>query len=287
MANRFKAEVAGLNLRLHPHSPTRYRELWKAAFSRKKIIKMRGDRSGLITVLSRISDDSEYVNGVLSTFLEIDWDGTWLDTNTLAEAKDDEVAKISVPDNLRPNAMNFYFRFDIKNHEIIFEHYGSGHRLTINSALNFFSNLFRDVKLKKEFGDVKITIIQNKGSIDKIFSIPRITNIEVYIERPNSDIWDGDFEELAEEHLEDKNARSMTVIYKSEPGLGIERDDDLDALVRTSIRNGRTVAKGYGPNGHETVTTDEFPKIMQGKFDPEFASDSTAFQHLADQFRRR
>ena len=287
MAQKMKVEAGALNVRTHPHDADTYRELFRAAFALKQPIKLRGDRHGMITTLQRVGLTDDLVRGVLTTFLELDLEGAWLNTETLTEASDNERDEIVVPDYLRPNLMTFYFAFDVVRHEIIFEHYTDGRRLTHNSALAFFSGLFSDERISRRFGDVKVTVVQRKGSVDRVFSIPRITEIEVYVERPNADIWDGGFEETAEEHLEDKRARSMLVRYKAERGQGIRRDDDLDALVRTSIRNGRTVARGYGAEGHMVVTTDTYPRVEQERYDPDAMSDDQAFESLIARFRRR
>ncbi len=285
MARRLKAEVGGLNIRIHPHSEERYRALFRSLFDLKKISSIRGDRSGLITSLTRIGREDRYIEGVITTFLDFDLDGDWLNTDTMQEASDNDRQLISVPEHLRPNIKSFYFRFDVVNHELVFDHYGSGNRLTHQSAYTFFHDLTSDDRIREIFGDVKVSIIQSKGTIDKIFSMPRITDIEIYIERPNSDLWGGDFEEQAEEHLEDKNARSMTVIYKAERGEGISRDEDLDKLIRTSIKNGKTIARGYGINGHEVINTGKYPKVIQDKFDQDAFNGFEMFRRLADRFR--
>lgn len=287
MAQRMKAEAAGLNVRTHPHDADTYKELCRAAFGLKKSIRIRGERSGIITSLHRIDAETDLVRGVLTTFLELDLEGAWLDTETLEEASDEAVESIIIPENLRPNMMAFYFAFDLVNHEIIFEHYGTGKRLSHVAAHTFFSRLFKDKRIARRFGDVKVTVIKSRGSIDRLFSIPRITDIEIYIEKPNSDFWEGSFEQNTEEHLEDKHARSMTVAYKAERGRSLQRDDDLDALLRTSIRNGRAVAKGYGDDGHMIVTTDSYPRVEQERYDPDLRSDSQAFDELVTRFRRR
>lgn len=287
MAQRMKIEAGALNVRIHPHTKDEYRELFLAAFGLKKAVKIRGSRSGIITSLHRVARDQNVIKGVITTFIDLDLKGSWLNTETLETASDDDIEEITVPDNLRPNLMAFYFAFDVNRHELIFEHYGNGNRLSHRSALTFFSRLFLDRKIVRRFGDVKVTIVQSKGSVDRIFSIPRITELDVYIERPNADVWDDGFEENAEEHLEEKRARSMLVRYKAERGGGIRRDDDLDALVRTSIRNGRSVAKGYGEDGHMTVTTDSFPRVEQERYDPEVINNGQAFDRLLELFRRR
>ncbi len=287
MARRLKLEVGAINIRLHPHSEDLYRNLFQRLFELRRVANIRGDRSGLITSLGRSRTDSAYINGVITTFLEFDSDGKWFNTDTLEEASTNELRQINIPENLRPNSRSYLFRFDVENHEMIFEHYANGHRFSHSSALSFIKDLVADERISSEFGDVKATIVQSRGSIDRIFSISRITDIEIYIEKPNADLWGADFEEQAEEHLDDKNARSMTVSYKAEQGLGISRDEDLGRLIRASIRNGRTVAKGYGDSGHEVVTTDRFPKVVQDKYDEDEMSQPQMFESLANSFRRR
>lgn len=281
MARQHKMEIGGLNVRVHPHEDGAYDELIGKLYDLKKVAKIHGDRFGLITMLDRSEENKGMVYGVLSTFLEIEIDGDWFNTETMDEASANDIRKIRIPENLHPNLKTFRFAFNTKRHELIFEHYSEGDRLTHNSALNFFRNLADDRRIQKRFGDVKITVVTDRATVDRIFQIPRITDLDILIEKPNSDLWDANFEE----HLEDKNARSMNVHYKAERGQGIQRDEDLNALLNASINNGRSIAKGYGPEGHVTISTDSFPKVVQEKYEPEVAPVSV-FKRLANSFRR-
>lgn len=278
-------EIGGLNIRVHPHDNNVYIELISRLYDLKKIAKIHGDRFGLITMLDRNDESEGIVYGVLSTFLEIEIDGDWFNTETMDEASANDIQQIQIPRNLYPNLKTFRFAFNINRHELIFEHYSEGDRLTHHSALNFFRNLTNDRRIQNRFGDVKISVITDRGTVDRIFSIPRITDLDILIEKPNSDLWGADFEEIAEEHLDDKNARSMNVRYKAERGGGIQRDEDLNALLQASINNGRSVAKGYGPDGHMTVSTDNYPRVVQEKYEPEVAPVSV-FRRLSRSFRR-
>ncbi|MBA4090506.1 MAG: hypothetical protein C0494_07945 [Sphingobium sp.] len=283
MPRRQKIEISGLNIKVHPHDEDTYTSLMESLYALKKVTKIHGDRYGLITLVSKIEDN--FMFGILSTFLEIEIDGDWFNTDTMEEATDNDVSSISIPDYLHPNLKVFRFMFNTSRHELIFEHYSDGDRLTHNSALTFFRNLTSDRSIKKKFGKIDISVIKEKGSIDRIFSIPRITDLDILIEKPNSDLWGEDFEEQAEEHLEDKNARSMNVSYKAERGLGIQRDEDLDSLIRASMNNGRSIAKGYGDDGHMIVSTDDYPKVVQEMYSQD-ADSGTVFRRIARAFRR-
>lgn len=285
MARRHKLEIGGINIKAHPHSAEIYRDLMDLLYSLKKVVKIRGDRFGLITMVDYSDDDEDFIYGVLSTFIAIELDGDWFNAQTMGEASSNDIKAIRIPDYLHPNLKTFRFAFNVRNHELIFEHYSEGDRLTHASALSFFQSLTRDKKVLDQFGKVTCSIITEKGNVDRIFSIPRITDLSIFIEKPNSDLWGEDFEEQAEEHLSDKNARSMSVEYKAVSGQGIKRDEDLDALIRASSNNGRSVAKGYGPEGHMTVSTDRFPKVVQELYEPE-VEPGLIFRRLARAFRR-
>lgn len=279
-------EIGGLNVRVHPHEDINvYRRLIDRMYEIRKVAKVFGDRFGLITALEYGDQDENLVFGVLSTFLEVEMTGEWFNSATMDEATENDIRSIRIPENLHPNLKSFRFAFNTQRHELVFEHYSQGERLTHNSALNFFRNLATDRRVQDTFGEVKITIVKDRASVDQIFSIPRITELDILVEKPNADLWGADFEEHLEENLEDKNARSMNVRYKAEQGGGIIRDADLNALLSASINNGRTVAKGYGPDGHMKVSTDEFPRVNQEKYDQEIAP-ITVFKRMARAFRR-
>jgi Domain of unknown function (DUF4747) len=285
MGKRQKLEIGGLNIKVHPHEDGAYGDLIDLAYKIRKIAKVYGDRYGLITMLDRSDGEGDMAYGVMSTFLELEMGGEWFNTSTMDEASENDIRQIVIPENLRPNLKTFRFAFNLKRHELIFEHYSEGDRLTHASALNFFRNVFTDKRIQKKFGNVMVSTIMDRGGIEQIFSIPRITELNIYIEKPNSDLWGDDFEEHFEEHLEDKGARSMDLSYRAEPGMGITRDEDLDRLIRASLNNGRASAKGYGPEGHMKVSTEKFPRVVQEKYEDSIAP-SVVFRRLASRFRR-
>jgi hypothetical protein len=54
----------------------------------------------------------------------------------------------------------------------------------------------------REFGEAKISIVQDEASLERMFGIKRIKEIEITIIKPNTDVFDDDFEKNIEKHLE-------------------------------------------------------------------------------------
>ena len=51
MARQIKIESGVLNIRMHPHSGEKYVDLLKFVYGRKNIVKLRGDRHAMISLL--------------------------------------------------------------------------------------------------------------------------------------------------------------------------------------------------------------------------------------------
>jgi hypothetical protein len=281
MARRVKIEIGALNIRIHPHPEGTYERFIKAIYKAKQPIRLRGDRTAVIRSLISRPDSDDHVQGVISTYLDIDIDQPWFNDSTFDEATEEDLENVSLPRHLHPNVHSFLFILDTKNHKIYFEKYAKGRVLTPQSALKFFEDSANLDVIKSEFGNAKITLVQSSFGLNEVFKIDRVTEVRVFIEKPN-DIWPDDFEE----HLGQKNARSVTVTYKSDPGEGIVRDQELDELTETSLENGYTEVSGYGATGHQTFSTRSFPKTAQDKFDQDSYTEVSMIKSLIAKFKK-
>ena len=97
MARKIKISAGVLNIRLHPHTPKLYAEFLNDIYKLKQPIKLRGDRHGMISLLNRSEADDGIFTGVITTFLDIDFDGTWFNTAELKEATDEQISKVAIP----------------------------------------------------------------------------------------------------------------------------------------------------------------------------------------------
>ena len=156
----------------------------------------------MISMLDRSESDQGVISGILTTFIKLDDGGTWFNTEQLTEATEAQISSVNIPPNLYPNSSTFYFYFDTIQHKLYFQTYSRGKILTPISAFKFFSALSRDLEIMREFGEAKISIVQDEASLERMFGIKRIKEIAITIIKPNTDVFDDDFEKNIEKHLE-------------------------------------------------------------------------------------
>lgn len=277
MARKIKISASSLNIRLHPHNPEIYIQ-WLDNLYRKRIIsQVYGDRYGMLSSLDRSKSDNGFLSGIITTFVKFDKDGQWFNSSELKEATEDEVSAISIPVDLHWNPASFYFKFFAKSHRLYFQTYSQGKSITPLSAQNFFKNLAKNLEVIGEFGEAQISIVQDKASLDKMFRIERIKEISITILKPNTDIFDDDFEQNIEAHLAQTGSREITVSYKADANGSIAPDDDIRKISKVALDNGSVKVVGRDEKGAVTMNSEQFPEELHDKFDPEVTSERNAF----------
>lgn len=280
MARKIKISAGVLNIRLHPHTAERYAEFLNDIYRLKRPVKLRGDRHGMISLLNRAEADDNLFGGVITTFLDIDFDGTWFNTAELKEATDEQVSKVTIPENLHPNSAQFYFHFDASGHKLYFQTYSSGKVLTENSAILLFQVLASDLGITQKYGDVKITVIQSKEGLARIFALTVIKEITITIEKPNADIFADDFEAQIEAHLASAQSKRLTITYEADPGSSVVPTDEIKAISQVALENGSVKVNGRDDSGAVKRSTDDHPMQYQDKYDPDATTERQAFRSI-------
>ncbi|MDX8436591.1 DUF4747 family protein [Mesorhizobium abyssinicae] len=280
MARKIKISASALNVRLHPHSSQIYADWIGTIFSGRLIAQVHGDRHGMISMIDRSGAGRGVIAGIITTFVKLDDGGTWFNVEQLAEATEEQISTVNIPQNLYPNASTFYFYFDTVEHKLYFQTYSNGKVLTPPSMLKFFSALSRDLRVMSVFGEAKISIVQDQASLEKMFSIKRIKEIEITILKPNTDVFDEDFEKNIEKHLEDTKSSQFTVTYKAEANGSIKPDDDINKISKVALENGSVNVIGRDEKGAVRLNSVQFPKELHDKFDPDTQSERSAFLSL-------
>ncbi len=231
----------------------------------------------MISSIDRSGEANNIVTGAITTFIKFDGDGNWFNAADMAEATEQDISEIHIPQNLFPNAASFYFYFDVQEHKIYFQTYSKGKTITPGSALRFFRGFAERSDIADEFGVAKINIVQDKYSLKEMFSIKRIKEINITIAKPNTDIFDDDFEINIEKHLEQTGSREISVSYKSEGNGSIKPDDDIKKISQVALENGTVEVVGRDERGAVRLNSEDFPKELHDRYDPDEQSERSAF----------
>lgn len=280
MARKLKVSAAVLNLRIHPHSADKYVELFRAVFALKTPAQVHGDRNGMISSANFRETDEGVLSGVITTFTDLPEEGTWFDTEELDEASDEKLADLSIPPNIFPNAATYFFKFTIGDHRFYMETYSRGKSITPRSSLKLIRGLFSHPKIVEKFGQPSISLVQDKDGLAALFSIDRIKKIEITIEKPNSDILADDFEEEIEKHLLETKAQKVTLVYEAVPGQSLVPSKDIQRAGNVALANGDVRVVGRNDGMAFDASTNEYPKVLRGQYDPENTSEQQAFNRL-------
>lgn len=286
---RKNIKIAGgvLNIRLHPHPARRYADFIEDLYALKMPAKLRGDRHAMISLLNRSESEKGIFSGVITTFVKIEFDGSWFSTSEMKEATQEEVSQVHIPAHIHPNSASFYFVFDSEDHKFYFQTYSAGKTLSHKSVYELIQHLSIEPSIRKKYGDVKIDIVQSKEGLDYVFKMDRIKEVKIRITKPNADIFNDNFEEDIESHLAETGSRSLTFTYEAERGGSIVPSDEMREVGNVALSNGVVEVNGRDASGAVRRSTAEHPEVLQDKYNPEELPEASAFRRLiANRLRR-
>ncbi|MEE3625475.1 DUF4747 family protein [Nitrospirillum sp. BR 11752] len=282
MARHKRIVVAGVNVRLHPHSSQLYVDLFFRAFQLKRPIRIRGDQHLLLSSL-RYSDSSNVITGSVARFTEIDMNQPWFDSENLEKADDGDVRSINIPPFMKPNYVSFDFMFFVDGHIFAFEKEGGDRPISPYSVEKFLDILFHDDEIIKDFGHVSVDVIGDKEGLSKIFSIYNIRSLVIEIQRPNAD--DLDLDEEIEELLDSQNAKKLILDYSAVPGKSFTPAESTKKIAEVALRNGKVQARGRDESGNLVeMSSKDIPMIVSGRYDPKLTLARAAFWNVAEKF---
>lgn len=283
MARRVKISGGVLNIRLHPHPDHTYAAFIERLYELRKAIRIRGERHAIISRLDRAEADDGIYSGLITTFIRIDTDEPWFDVDALEEASDNKVSSVSIPNGLHPSAAFFNFVFNTNTHRLYFQTYSEGKTLSHNAARTLIERLADDLRITRDFGEAKITVVQSKAGLGNVFSLPVIKRVTIVIQKPNADIFEDDFDENVEEYLNELNSKKLTLILEAEAGKSIDPNPQLRRIGESALEHGSVKVDGRDEQGATTRSTEDFPRQLHDKYDSDDESESQAFRRLTGQ----
>lgn len=283
MAREIKISGGVLNIRLHPHDDNTYGEYIQRLYALRKAVRVRGDRHAIISLLDRSEADEGIYSGLITTFIRIDTDEPWFDVAELQEASDNKVSRVSIPEGLHPGAAFFNFVFNARTHRLYFQTYASGKTFSSNLARTLFERLSDDLAILQEFGEPKITIVQSKSGLSTLFSLPVIKRVTIVLQKPNADIFEDDFDEKVEKYLEELNSKKLTLVLEAEAGKSIDPKPQLRRVGESALEHGYVKVDGRDAQGATSRSTEDFPRELHDKYDPDQENEAQAFRRLTGQ----
>lgn len=280
-----KLEVSCLNLVLHPHSQELYIALLKTIHANKLDIKVRGDDAVMLGSVFKGEEGDVYV-GEIFKFLKLNAAEDWFNTLSMEVASRNDVSGIVIPENLKPHFKRFQYAFFPSKHRLFYVSRSGSDALSPGLLKKFFEGAAESAALA-EFGSLTVTVEPRIDSTEQIFSIPRISRLEMEINKPNPDDLAGLDVEM-QERLRRLNAKKEIVILVEANTEGLQPDDELKALADVAASNGKVYAKGRDVEGSVIkLSTESMPMAVPVTFNPDLQAERDALVQAARELMPR
>lgn len=238
--------VSCLNIVLHPHAPGCYVDFLTLCKKKNLAVKIRGDDVLLIGSFLKAQDKDCYI-GEFYKYLNLDATADWFNLDVMAAATRNEVGSVVIPENLKPHFKKYSFVFFPKGHRLFYISKSGSDALSPLLVKKFFEGIAKHSNVA-EIGQLSITIEPKVGSISSMFSLPRISLIEMEITKPNPDDLSG-LDAKFKARLKKLNAKKQTVSYTEDNSAGLAPDEELVKMAKIAASNGKVDVKGRNHSG--------------------------------------
>lgn len=278
-------QVACLNIVLQPHSKQKYINLFETIYSSKLDSKVRGDDALMLGSFYKSESSKEAYVGEFYKFLKLDEAEDWFNTLSMDSASQKDVKGIIIPSHLKPHFKKIPYVFFPDQHKLFFITQKAKLSLSPNMIMRFFENISERGDLA-DFGELKVTVEPKLGSTKNLFSLPRISHLELEIYKPNPDDHknlDGD----VLDRLKRMNAKKEVLQYFEAGSEGLKPDQQLKALAKVAASNGEVNIKGRNQQGEVVfLSSKDFPMKVQTSYNSEIQSEQNALVEKAEEIRK-
>jgi len=281
--------MAGLNITMPaPHNAERYTELLKKVYRDKQIVSVRGVHGAALGSLYPLDkeDPQDGWAGEIYYFVQLNKNEPWFDVNSREEASEEDIRKISIPDNLKPHLTRFPFVFFPKKHRIYYQIRVGNSSFSPQSAKKFFDVLFLLPGIET-YGTIEVTVIPEKDSVTSVLSIANLRHIKIELVRPNPDDHE-EFERRFLERLERQGAGKLQFDLAAASGNTLTPDEETLALAEVAAENGYVRARGKTAAGEPVDrSTKNIPLIEREWYSPDVQTALGALINKARALIRR
>lgn len=258
-----------------PHEPTRYVDLFRAAYSNRGKAKLLGDWVGMIGALSQASDPihGDIVLGEIYKFVDLDVTQNWFNMAKGKVAGADDMARLVIPDELKPHFNFLPFVFFPVGHRLVSLTSDGADSIPISLVAKTLRGTLGSAALRKEFGEVEVTVEPAMETLEQIFQMPNLKRLDINVTSPNPDDF-SDFEKHFQENMEEQNARKLLLSILAEPGEALEPNDETKKLAKVAQANGSVTGTGGGRGKTRKLSTVAHPFEHKDSYRPDFDSRS-------------
>jgi hypothetical protein len=282
MARERHIRIGGLNIRVHTkHEAAEYAALWQA-FHRLRRPRKRGATATMIGDVRKM-DGLTALYGYIYRFVDIDPDDPWFDIEEHKKAEAEDVAEVKIPAKLKPNLQEFPYVFDLAKHRLYFKTGGHGGGVSPGIMTTLVQELALVPRIADRFGEIDVTMLTRKGTIEALLKWPEIRRIEVVLEKPNPSDFDDD--QHFYERLNRRNLKREEITYvKAKGAASITPDGEMNKIFKVAEENGEYRQTGVAPDGDtKTASTKDFPLQEVATYDPNNQMEGEAFRNFVTQ----
>jgi hypothetical protein len=126
-----------------------------------------------------------------------------------------------------------------------------------------FSSLFSEESLGPNDPNVSVTVVPSREGLKKIYAIPRLQKLEIFVLRPNADDLVKEQKKLLD-RLMKQGAKSQKLELTKRPKIKtITPDEDTQTLAAIAAENGYVTGEGKRDDGTSVEeSTKDHPKTV-------------------------
>lgn len=265
-----KLEIGAINISLPPpHSPSRYIDLLRKAYSLKKKAKLQGDWIGLIGSLKieTDTDGHEIATGDFYKYIDLDSTRDWYNIHRGEPADTSDLERINIPEELKPHFQFLPFIFFSKQHRMVVTTKDKADRLSIRQAKKILEKAINSEPKTPSSELAEITIEPERETLEKILSAPRIRKLKIEITPPNADDFQ-EIENLIFQGMNEERVGKKTVEYKEADSRGLAPTENTKQIARVAQSNGKVEGVIGSRGKQKLVSTTDHPFRDTVDFDP-------------------
>ncbi len=275
MGRKQKFQAVVLSVRIPDDMDRNYTNLLKRIYDLKKSVQVY---PGIGMALTSFNEKTR--QGTVSKFSIIEVDGDWFDESGFGPASEEDLKKISIPTNLKPNLVSKSIYLDEKDHLLAVMTYSVGKSISPNQVEKFFRTIVSLPEILAEFGAVQVDLFKDSDEIDALLRIKTLKEIKIVVSRPNH-IMAGLAKEF-EEALKAENADELTRTIKSKDKDYLAPGPQTQALGLLAAENG-SVSVRYEDEGATVSSNSESKPLVKTVItdDPE-ATEAGVFEKIKE-----